>query len=107
MISRLHLSFFPNGLADVVDDPLDPMDEAMTSEGSIEMLVVTLLSDDESTPNPTGYRPPRLNACLNPGWTAIQCPLSTLTDHRDLTHVDVRANRGDVLFQFVLPHSFC
>ena len=70
------------------------------------LLVVALLFDGESTPNPTGYRPPQLNACLNPGQTAIQCPLSTPTDHRDLTHVDVKANRGDVLCRFVLPCSF-
>ena len=33
------------------------MDEAMTSEGLIKMLVVTLLFDGESTPNPTEVGP--------------------------------------------------
>jgi len=91
--SRLHLSFFLIGPADVVDDPSDAMDEAMMSEGSIEMLVVTLLFDGESTPNPTEVGPQSDVLC-----SSRRPPDLTMTT-RERTEVDV-------LCRSVLSRSF-
>ena len=59
------------------------MDEAMMSEDSIEMLVVTLLFDGETTPNPTEVGPQSDVLC-----SPRRPPDLTMTE-RERTEVDV------------------